>query len=135
MKTVEGIFKPSQARVQRQLSVWEGRLGQPAVEALEQGKILFRTAYVGAVSMVALFITFTLLHAPYVALTCIVLAFAIEIPTIAWSIVCLIRMERLVRSRCGLKEPLRPPLSFRVLRSPTEFDRWVLVQKGLRQTQ
>lgn len=135
MKPAEGIFKPSPARVQHQLSVWEGRLGQPAVEALEQGKILFRTAYVAAVSMAALFITFTLLHAPNVALAFIFLAFAIEIPTAAWSIACLIRMERFVRSRYGLKEPLRPPLSFRVLRSPTEFDRWLLVQKALRQTQ
>lgn len=132
-KLAEGIVKPSPARLQSQLAVWEDRLGQQAVEALEQGKILFRTAYVGAVTMVALFIIFTLVHAPNVAVACIVLAFAIAIPAIAWSLASLTRMERFVRSRYGLAGPLRPPLSFRVLRSPAEFDGWLFLQNGRRQ--
>lgn len=123
----EGLFKPTPSRLQQQLAVWEGRLGRPAVEALEQGKVLFRTAYIGAVGMVALFVVFTLLHSPAVAVVCMILAFGIDVPMLILASVSMTRMEKFVSAKYGLNRPLRPPLSFRVLRTPEGFDRWLLL--------
>ena len=82
--------------------------------------------------MVALFIIFTVVHAPNAALVCIVLAFVIPIPAFAWSFALMLKMERLVRSEYTIKGPFRPPLSFRVLRSTDEFDRWLFLQTRIR---
>ncbi len=44
-KLAEGFVKPSSARLQTQLSIWQDRLGQLAVEDREQGKIQFRSPF------------------------------------------------------------------------------------------
>jgi hypothetical protein len=122
-------LRTSPSRLGSEQEKWRGRLDPEAVAALEDGKRIFRYGYLLVLVLALGIVVFNLVGLPALGIACAGLGFAVWVPASARSIYLMGRMNKLVAKRYGLEGRFSPPLSFKVLSSTTEFDRWLLAQR------
>src|SRR5947209_6331385 len=119
----------SPTRLRSEQEKWKGRLNPDAVTALENGKRVFMTGYLVVLILAAGIVVFNLANLPALAAVSAAAGFAAWIFASARAFYLTSRMKKLVMAQYGLHGRLRPPLSFRVLSSTSDFDRWLLWQR------